>query len=257
MKSESVSFENDSGVHLSAIIDYPEYTDRHLTVIFAHCFTCNKNLPAVHTISKSLTGSGFTVLRFDFTGLGSSEGDFSQTNFSSNQDDLISAARFLENEIQAPDMLVGHSLGGAAVLETAHRLDSVKAVATIGSPSNPGHVTHLLEDKVEEIEKKGKAKVNIGGRGFTIQKHFLDDLEESKMDTAIREMGAALLIFHSPVDNIVGIENAAGIFQKARHPKSFVSLDDADHLLSEKEDSEYVASVLASWAKRYLRSKDK
>jgi len=192
------------------------------------------------------------VFRFDFTGLGESEGDFADTNFSSNIEDLKAAANYMEEEWASPRMLIGHSLGGAAVLQAAHQISSVEAIATIGAPCNPEHVTHHIMDKMDEIKKNGKARVKLAGRVFTIKKQFLDDLEEQKMDKVIGSLGKPLLIFHSPVDQTVGVDNAAHIYKLAKHPKSFISLDDADHLLTKEKDAQYVGSVTAAWVDRYL-----
>ena len=252
MKSAKLTFPRSQDTKLSARIDEPDEGISKGTVLFAHCFTCSKNLHAVRNISRALTNSGFGVFRFDFTGLGESEGDFADTNFSSNVDDLIAAAEYMENEWEAPKMLIGHSLGGAAVLQASHRVESGKAVVTIGAPCNPEHVKHHLVDKKQEIEEKGEARVNLAGRTFTIKKQFLDDLEEQVMDNIIRNLNQSLLIFHSPVDQTVGIDNAAHIYKLAKHPKSFISLDDADHLLTNEKDATYVGSVTAAWGSRYL-----
>ncbi|MFH5832755.1 alpha/beta hydrolase family protein [Halalkalibaculum sp. DA384] len=252
MKSEKITFPGSQGGELAARIDRPDQHTSKGSVLFAHCFTCSKNLRAVGHISRTLTDHGMSVFRFDFTGLGESEGDFSNTNFSSNVDDLIAAATYMKQHEIVPRMLMGHSLGGAAVLQAADRIASVEAIATIGAPCNPEHVQHLLTDKKEIIEEKGEADVRLAGRTFTIKKQFLDDLSAQKMDGIIRNLGKALLIFHSPVDNTVGIDNAAHIYKLAKHPKSFISLDDADHLLSNEEDAKYVGSVAAAWADRYL-----
>ena len=252
MRYEKLTFENDQGDHLAARLDLPVDGDPIAYALFAHCFTCSKNLKAVANISRALTRQGIAVLRFDFTGLGESEGDFADTNFSSNIDDLVAAAVFLEEQHEAPSILVGHSLGGAAVLQVAHRLDSVKAVATIGAPYDPQHVEHLFEQALGEIEQQGLASVNIGGRPFTVKKQFIDDLRDQRAKDNIATLKRALLIFHSPVDTIVDIENAALIFKTARHPKSFISLDHADHLLSDAADSEYVGAVLGAWARKYI-----
>ena len=252
MRFEKLTFENDQGDHLAARLDLPVDGDPIAYALFAHCFTCSKNLKAVANISRALTRQGIAVLRFDFTGLGESEGDFADTNFSSNIDDLVAAAVFLEEQHEAPSILVGHSLGGAAVLQVAHRLDSVKAVATIGAPYDPQHVEHLFEQSLGEIEHLGQATVNIGGRPFTVRKQFIDDLRDQRAKDNIAALKRALLIFHSPVDNTVDIENAALIFKTARHPKSFISLDHADHLLSDAADSEYVGAVLGVWARKYI-----
>ena len=203
-------------------------------------------------ISEALNREGIAVLRFDFTGLGESEGDFSDTNFSSNVADLIAAAEFLEKEYQSPKILIGHSLGGAAVLQAAGNISSAIAVATIGAPADPTHVKHLFSSTQETIEKEGEAEVSIAGRVFKIKKQFFEDLEQSKMQESIRNLKRALLIFHSPVDNIVGVENAGKIFEAARHPKSFISLDHADHLLTNEQDSQYVGHIISAWAGKYL-----
>jgi len=199
-----------------------------------------------------LTQSGIAVLRFDFTGLGDSEGNFSDTNFSSNVEDLWAASEYLESHYKAPSIIIGHSLGGAASIFAASKLESVEAVATIGTPSQPDHVSHLFESSLDEIESLGLAKVNIGGRAFTIKKQFLDDLKSKDMFDILNDMNKAILVMHSPQDSIVGIENAAEIYQHANHPKSFVTLNGADHMLSRKEDAHYVGELVASWAKRYI-----
>lgn len=252
MRSERLAFENRQGIELAARLDLPLEGEPLAYALFAHCFTCSKNLKAVGNISRALTERRLAVLRFDFTGLGESEGDFADTNFSSNVDDLVAAAGFLEANYQAPEILIGHSLGGAAVLQAAGEISSCKAVCTIGAPGDPGYVTRLLASKREEIEARGEAVVELAGRKFKIKKQFLDDLEATSMKERIRRLKRALLIFHSPIDNIVGIDNAAQIFQSALHPKSFVSLDTADHLLSEEADSRYVGAVLAAWARKYI-----
>ena len=252
MRSEKISFTNQHGDELAARLDRPEAGAAEAVVLFAHCFTCSKNLNAVGNISRALTDQGLAVLRFDFTGLGESEGDFADTNFSSNVDDLVVAADFLATHHEAPRILVGHSLGGAAVLQAAHRIKAAQAVATIGAPCDPQHVQHLLEDSIDEIEATGQARVTLAGRTFTIKKQFLDDLQETRMQETIRTLDRALLIFHAPLDNTVGIDNAARIFKAAKHPKSFISLDEADHLLTHEADSRYVGTVLAAWARKYV-----
>jgi len=251
MKSEKIKFTNSTGHELAARLELPDGEIKGCA-IFAHCFTCNKNLTAVRNIGKALTSHGIGVLRFDFTGLGESEGDFENTNFSSNVDDLISAANFLEENYSAPDVLIGHSLGGAAVIFAANKIESVKAVATIGAPSNPKHVSNLFKSGIEEIHEKGEATLIIGGRDFKIQKQFLDDINEKNMDETVKNLNKALLVLHSPQDTTVGIENAAQIYKAAWHPKSFISLDGADHLLSNKEDSNYVGKMIAIWSERYI-----
>ena len=252
MKSEKLKFPGSTGDRLSARMDLPEKTTPKAFVLFAHCFTCSKNLKAVGHIARALTSENIGVFRFDFTGLGESEGDFADTNFSSNIDDLIAAASYMDKQYQAPDILVGHSLGGAAVLQAAHKIESATAVATIGAPANPVHVKKNFKPNLDEIEEKGEAEVTLAGRKFKIKKQFLDDLEQTNMDSRIQNLDRALLIFHAPLDNTVGIENAGDIFRIAKHPKSFISLDKADHLLTSEEDSLYVGSMLATWASKYL-----
>ena len=252
MNLQKIIFKNRDGVELVGRIDLPVDQLAHNFVLFAHCFTCTKNLSAVKNISRSLTTAGFGVLRFDFTGLGESDGDFSDTNFSGNVEDLIAAAEYLEEHFTAPSLLIGHSLGGAAIIIAASQLGSVKAVATVGAPSSPKHIQHLLMNSLEEIESKGMAIVNLGGRDFTIKKHFLDDLEVYSLPEVVKDMNKALLVMHSPQDITVAIKNAEEIYLAAHHPKSFVSLDGADHLLMKKEDSLYVGKVIAEWVSRYV-----
>ncbi len=246
-----VTFEGADGDALAARLDKPEGAPKAFA-LFAHCFTCSKDIFAAQRIAGALAMRGFGVLRFDFTGLGSSEGEFANTNFSSNVGDLVAAADYLRTEFEAPEILIGHSLGGAAVLAAAGRMAEVKAIATIGAPADPSHVSHLFAGDIAEIEAEGKARVEIAGRSFTIKKQFIEDIREQNLSAAIGDLGKALLIFHGPRDQTVAIDNAALIFAAAKHPKSFVSLDDADHLLSRKEDASYVADVLAAWAGRYL-----
>lgn len=253
--SEKVTFQGAAGEQLAGRLDLPTGRVR-ACVLFAHCFTCSKDLPAVTRISRALAARGFAVLRFDFTGLGGSEGEFANTNFSSNVQDLVAAAGFLRQRLEAPELLVGHSLGGAAVLVAAHEIPECRAVATIGAPADPGHVRHLLSGRLEEIEERGEADVELAGRTFTLRKQFLDDLERQEHEHLIGRLGRALLVFHAPTDEVVGIDNARRIFEAARHPKSFVSLDDADHLLTGRRDAEYVSEVLAAWASRYLKDED-
>jgi putative redox protein len=252
MKAQKIFFKNSEGETLAGRLELPADQHPHNFAIFAHCFTCNKNLSAVRNISKGLTQKGFGVLRFDFTGLGESDGDFADTNFSGNVEDLIAAADYLKENHQAPALLVGHSLGGAAVIFAGVQLESVEAIATIGAPSDPEHVTHLLDGNIEEIRETGKAKVNLGGRPFTIKKQFLDDLEAHTLPKIAQDLGKALLILHSPQDTTVGVKNAEEIYHAARHPKSFVSLDGADHLLTNNKDSHYTGRVIAEWASRYV-----
>ena len=256
MKSEKVSFRSSNGQELSGRLEIPPDRHPHEFVIFAHCFTCSKDLKAVREITRALSREGFGVLRFDFTGLGSSEGDFAATNFTGNIGDMLSAAAFLEEKYKAPALLVGHSLGGAASLTAAFELPSVKAVATIGAPSNPAHVKRQFYGKIETIEDEGVAEVEIAGRPFKIRKQFLDDLKEHPLEDRLPGLKKALLIMHSPQDTIVGIQNAEMLYKSAWHPKSFVSLDGADHLLSRPEDAAYAGRVIAGWATRYLPAPD-
>jgi putative redox protein len=253
MKKEKINFEGSMGDQLAADIHFPADDLAHNFAIFAHCFTCNKNLNAVRNIILGMTKKGFAVLSFDFTGLGQSEGDFADTNFSSNIEDLLKASEYLEKNYKAPTILIGHSLGGAAVLMAASKIDSISAVATVGAPSQPNHVLHLIEEGKEQIKKNGEAEVNIGGRPFKIKKQFLDDLKSKDNLKKIEDLRKSLLILHSPQDQTVDISNAAAIYEKAHHPKSFISLDGADHLLSDKEDSLYTGEVIATWANRYIK----
>ncbi|NNF11604.1 MAG: alpha/beta fold hydrolase [Gemmatimonadetes bacterium] len=257
MPTEKIQFEGVDGHLLSARIEAPPGPRPHTWALFAHCFTCTKNIRAAVDISKALAGRGVGVLRFDFTGLGESEGDFADTNFSSNVEDLVAAGRFMANELGAgPSILVGHSLGGAAVLQAAASLPAVRAVTTIGAPADPEHVLRHVEASAEEIEERGMAEVRIGGRPFNIKKQFLDDLRAQHVEEVVSGLDAALLFMHSPVDEIVGVDNAARLYRMAKHPKSFVSLDGADHLLADSADSAYVATVLAAWASRYVDLRD-
>ena len=248
-----VEFTSD-GQTLSGALEMPESGVRCYAV-FAHCFTCGKDVAAASRISRALTASGIAVLRFDFTGLGNSDGDFSNTNFSSNLEDLMAAVSFLRSDYRAPQLLIGHSLGGAAVLAMASRVPEVKAVVTIGAPHSAEHVKHNFHASLEEIDKTGQAQVELGSRQFLIRKQFLEDLESHDAGE-LGKLRKALLVMHSPVDETVSINEAEKIYVAARHPKSFIGLDDADHLLSRKKDSEYVASVISSWADRYLEPLD-
>jgi putative redox protein len=243
-RSERVTFANARGELLAARLDLPVGAPRALA-LFAHCFTCSKDVFAAARLSHGLAERGLAVLRFDFTGLGASEGEFANTNFSSNLEDLVAAADFLRKEYQAPKILVGHSLGGAAVLAAAHRVPEAVAVATIAAPADPTNVGHLFASARAEIEAQGEAEVTIAGRSFRVQKQFLEDIAGHRLKDHIARLGKALIIFHAPRDEVVGIENASQIFAAARHPKSFVSLDDADHLLTRRADAIYVADVAA------------
>ncbi len=251
MASKKMIFENNSGDSLYGLLELPDIKIKYVA-IFAHCFTCSKNSMAAVHISRALAEQGIAVLRFDFTGLGNSSGDFSNTNFSSNVEDLLAAASYLEKQYSAPTILIGHSLGGAAVLAAAQQLTNVKAIVTIGAPATASHVKNLFVDVRQEIQKNNIANVQLGGRSFTIKRQFIDDLENYNSLEHIQKLGKALLIFHSPLDQIVSIDEAARIYTAAKHPKSFVSLDHADHLLSQPEDAHYVATVLSAWVARYV-----
>lgn len=248
-KTEKFQFKNRHNTTLDGMLEWPAKTP-HSYAIFAHCFTCSKNIKAASVISKKLTDSGIAVLRFDFTGIGNSEGDFSNSGFSSNVQDLEDAAQVLKDKYQSPSLLVGHSLGGAAVLVAAQKISSIKAVVAIAAPSSPKHIEKHMECSVDEIKSKGRAKVKIGERDFEISKEFIEDLNSVEID--VSKMEPALLLMHSPTDNIVSIDHAAHIYKQAKHPKSFISLDGMDHLLSNFEDSEYVAQVIGAWGTRYL-----
>jgi putative redox protein len=240
-----------NGHLLSARLEQPEGPVR-ATAIFAHCFTCGKDVVAAARIAHALTAHGIAVLRFDFTGIGASEGDFSETNFSSNVDDLLAAAEYLRGRGMAPAMLIGHSLGGAAVLAAAGSIPEVKAVVTIGAPSEPNQLIDLLGEHVETIERDGQAQVNLAGRPFSIKRHFIEDAARHQLRDKIAHLKRALLVMHAPLDDTVDIAHANRILQAAKHPKSFVSLDDADHLITRREDALYVAGVIAAWSSRYL-----
>ena len=250
-RSEKLTFQGASGEILAARLDLPAGELRAMA-LFAHCFTCSKDIFAAARIAAGLADTGIAVLRFDFTGLGHSEGEFANTNFSSNVADLVKAADYLREAYEAPKIMIGHSLGGAAVLAAAGQVPEAVAVATIGAPADPAHVAHAFQSSREEIEAKGEAEVLLAGRPFKIQKQFLEDIVEQKLESAIAGLRKALIVFHAPRDQMVGIENAGHIFGAAKHPKSFISLDDADHLLSRKADAVYVAKVLSAWASRYL-----
>jgi putative redox protein len=248
---QKLTFFNQDGQQLAAALETPESTVLGYA-IFAHCFTCSKDIAAASRISRALCRQQIGVFRFDFTGLGNSEGDFANTDFSSNIQDLVAAAGFMRDNLAAPEILIGHSLGGAAVIAATQQIAESKAVATIGAPSDPRHVQHLFASDVSAIVEEGSRMIELAGRQFKIRKEFLEDLSQYQMEETLRNLRRALLIFHSPVDRIVDVEHARILFQAAKHPKSFVSLDNADHLLSRPKDSEYVASVLSAWASRYL-----
>ncbi|MDK3020485.1 bifunctional alpha/beta hydrolase/OsmC family protein [Pseudodonghicola flavimaris] len=251
MPTERITFPGHDGAELAARLDLPE--GPHLaTAVFAHCFTCSKDIPAARRIAARLAAMGIAVLRFDFTGLGHSEGEFGNTGFSSNVADLRAAVDYLTARGMAPGLLIGHSLGGAAAIRSAPDLPSIKAVVTLGAPHDPEHITHLIRDAMPEIREKGVAQVTLDGRSFSITRSFVEDIEASKLDAALHRMKAALLIMHAPLDDVVGIDNAARLFLAKKHPKSFVTLDTADHMISRPEDAEYAAEVIAAWARRYL-----
>lgn len=245
------SFQGSSGAELAARLDMPQGPTRAFA-LFAHCFTCSKDILAAKRISEGLARNGVAVLRFDFTGLGSSQGEFANTNFSSNVADLILAADYLRQNFKAPAILVGHSLGGSAVLAAAHAIPEAKAVVTIGSPSDVGHILGQFASSVDQIRTEGQAEVRLGGRAFKIRKSFIDDAEGFKLAERIGSLGKALLVMHAPRDASVGIDNATKIFAAAKHPKSFVSLDDADHLLTGAAQATYAAGVIAAWAAKYI-----
>ncbi len=251
MPTERISFAGHDGNQLAARLDLPDGPVL-ATALFAHCFTCSKDIPAARRISARLAGMGIAVLRFDFTGLGHSEGEFANTTFTSNVEDLIAAAQYLAGRNIAPSLLIGHSLGGAAVLRARAGIPTVKAIATLGAPADPGHVSHHFENALPEIQQQGSAEVTLGGRPFRIGKAFVDDISESALTPAIADLKAALLVLHAPLDETVSVDNASTIFLAAKHPKSFVTLDDADHLITRASDAEYAADVIAAWVTRYV-----
>lgn len=251
MGMERLTFTGHSGAELAARLDKPE--GAHLaTALFAHCFTCSKDIAAAKRISARLAGMGIAVLRFDFTGLGHSGGEFENTTFSSNVDDLVLAANHLESIGHAPSLLIGHSLGGAAILKAAGKITSAKAVVTIGAPFDPGHVTHNFSGALNDIKDKGVGEVTLGGRAIRIGRDFIEDVAAENLGDDIGKMKKALLVLHAPTDATVGVENATQIFLHAKHPKSFVTLCDADHLITRHEDAEYAADVISAWASKYL-----
>lgn len=252
MKIEKITFQNASGYDLSGRLELPVDQKPHNYAIFAHCFTCNKNFTATRNITRALTAAGFGVLRFDFTGLGESDGDFGDTNFSGNVEDLLAAISFLDKNHKAPTLAIGHSLGGAAVLFASAKASSIKAVATVGAPSDTKHVKHLFGDQIEAIIENGEAVVQLSGRPFKIKEQFLKDIDEQMVTRTVKDLRKPILICHSPQDTTVGIQHAEKLYHAAIHPKSFLSLDGADHLLTNKADSNYVGQVIAGWASRYL-----
>ncbi|WP_420567610.1 alpha/beta fold hydrolase [Thalassovita sp.] len=251
MPSERLTFDGHDGDILAARLDLPE-GPHQATAILAHCFTCTKDIAAARRISQRLAGLGIAVLRFDFTGLGHSGGEFANTTFSSNVADIVAAAQHLTGRGMPPSLLIGHSLGGAAVLRAAGQIDGIKAVATLNAPADPAHVLHAFHGDLDRIEAEGQAQVQLGHGEFPITREFIHDVSASKLHKAITELNAALLVLHAPLDQVVGIENATDIFVAAKHPKSFVTLDDADHLISDGADADYAAEVISTWASRYL-----
>jgi uncharacterized OsmC-like protein/alpha-beta hydrolase superfamily lysophospholipase len=251
MRTERLEFIGHDGSRLAARLDLPVGKPAAYA-LFAHCFTCSKDIPAARRIAQRLASLGIAVLRFDFTGLGHSGGEFANTGFSSNVDDLLQAVSFLRENYDAPQLLIGHSLGGAAILAAAGDVPEAKAVVTIGAPAEPEHVLHNFEHRVSEICAEGQAEVSLGGRPFTIKRSFLDDISGVSLERSVRKLKKALLVMHAPLDVTVGLENAARLFQMAKHPKSFITLDDADHLLSSAEDAEYAAELISAWVQRYI-----
>jgi len=252
MKSLKITFPNAQGEKLGARLDLPEDEQPLAYALFAHCFTCTKNLKAAVNLASALCRERIAVLRFDFTGLGESEGEFAATNFTTNVTDLVAAAAYLKKNYLAPQILIGHSLGGAAVLQAKKDIPSARAVVTLAAPYQPEHVAKNFASAREQIEQKGEASVELAGRAFTIRRQFLEDLEMHRLDDELANLDAALLVMHSPRDQQVGIDNAAKIYQAARHPKSFITLDDADHLLLNQADSLYAGAMIAAWSRRYL-----
>lgn len=251
MRTERVEFTGSLGSTLAGRLELPARTPRAFAV-FAHCFTCGKDAIAASRVSRALTDHGIAVLRFDFTGIGASDGDFANTNFSSNCADVVEAARHLRDHYRAPSILVGHSLGGAAVIAAAEHLPDTRAVVTIGAPADTEHLQHLLVRNREEIEERGEAEVTLAGRSFRIRRQFLDDIAAQPQAQRIRKLGAALLVMHSPTDETVDVDQARRIFEQARHPKSFIALDGADHLLTKPAHADFVASMVSVWADRYV-----
>ncbi|MDO7172671.1 bifunctional alpha/beta hydrolase/OsmC family protein [Mariniflexile sp. AS56] len=256
MMNTKLKIENRNGYELHALLELPANQKPSQYAIFAHCFTCNSTLNAVKNISRALTKHGFGVIRFDFTGLGRSEGAFSESHFSSNINDLLDVSKYLETHYKAPSLLVGHSLGGAAVIVAASKLNTIKAVATIGAPATSNHVTHLFSHSVAEVQEKGEVEVHIGGRPFKINQEFVDDFGKTDLAEITKNLRKPLLIMHAPFDEVVGIENAHKLYHEAHHPKSFVSLDQADHLLSNERDSVYAGNMIGTWVQRYFEPAD-
>lgn len=251
LRSKTIIFPGSQGAPLSARLDYPEGKPRAFA-LFAHCFTCSKDVSAAARIASELTGRGFAVFRFDFTGLGMSEGDFADTSFSSNVQDLLAAASYLRETLMPVDILIGHSLGGTAVLAAAGDIPEAKAVATIGAPADAAYITRTFAAHLDKIRANGEAEVTLAGRTFTIKRQFLEDVETARLNGRIAALKKPLLIFHAPADDVVSLENASAIFQAASHPKSFIALPGANHLLTAHEDAAYVAAMVSAWASRYI-----
>ncbi|OEF29203.1 bifunctional alpha/beta hydrolase/OsmC family protein [Vibrio rumoiensis] len=250
VQKKKLTFTNSQGIELAGLLELPEQPTAF--ALFAHCFTCGKDVSSASRIARTLASQGIAVFRFDFTGLGSSDGDFANTNFSANVEDLESAASYLRQNYQAPDFLIGHSLGGTAVLAVADKIPEIKGIITIGSPAEPSHVLKQFANDIDEIVEQGCKQVDLAGRPFSIKKQFIDDLQEYTLIDRIANLHKPLLVFHSPIDKTVSIEQAKKIYTAAKHPKSFVSLDKADHLLMNKQDAEYVATTIQAWVQRYL-----
>lgn len=256
MKNSKLTIENNKGQNLQAYLELPANQKPNHFAVFAHCFTCTSSLSAVKNISRALTNYGFGVVRFDFTGLGKSEGEFADSHFSANVDDLIAVSNYMTLNYKAPALLVGHSLGGAAVITAASRLDTVKSVATIGAPATVNHVKHLFTHDIDKIKEGENTEVNIGGRPFKVNPEFVADFDRTDLPLVVKSLRKPLLILHSPIDTIVGIKNAEQIYRNAHHPKSFVTLDNADHLLSNSQDSNYVGNVIGAWVQRYFEPRE-
>lgn len=248
--TERITFTSGQGHILAGRLDKPDGEIRAFA-LFAHCFTCTKDIYAAARITRVLNQRGFAVLRFDFTGLGASEGDFANTNFSSNIEDLVAAAKHMQAHLQPPTLIIGHSLGGAAILAAARHISSAKAVVTLAAPADIAHVAHNFADQVEKIMTDGEAEVHLAGRPFTIKRQFIEDVRTARLEEHVRNLDKALLVMHAPLDATVGIENASQIFGWAKHPKSYVSLDNADHLISNKTDAEFVGNMIATWANHH------
>lgn len=252
MKSQKLKIKNRKDLILNASIELPANQKPNYYAIFAHCFTCSSSLSAVRNVSRALTQDGFAVVRFDFTGLGRSEGEFADSHFSANVEDLIDVHNYISQHFEAPSLLVGHSLGGAAVLVAASKIEAVKAVATVGAPASVSHVKHHFSHGIEAVKEKGEVEINIGGRPFKINQDFVEAFDNTDLPLIVKNLRKPLLIMHAPFDTIVGIENAEQLYKNAHHPKSFITLDDADHLLMQEKDSQYVGDSIGTWAKRYF-----